>query len=333
MQIIINCLYFISQIKVFLHLLTKNFSHMRIRSLLFAASVIAAFSFAFAQESEAYKPFVKPGKTWRYKLVDDYAWWSEDGKGGPDDLMDISIGQPVQIDSAEWHPVYLRQYSKNPTDSVEPFGYLKEDLDAKIVYWKANEENQYNHNVALNYPASNILYDFDNGATPEFVWLGYPDKGWIEFEGVKYYGFVNQNFDIILVERLGLVDKTDVECKHGTTIFGFPPLPAGAPGYLYIPYIYEVTDGEGNILYQKEMNRPSNSLADERNDAMAIRVTNSQVVFTGIPGRPLEIINMQGMTMWQGQTDSAGRAISTPLPKGCYVVKHGTHATKVIVNQ
>lgn len=279
--------------------------------------------------AERYKPFVETGKTWRYKLSDDYCWTSEDGKKCPDDQMEISIG-PSMADAEEWHPLYLRQQSVNPEEDIEPYGYVREDLSSKKVYWKANENVPYEFSIALNQPCYNILYDFGDANNPETVWpvVG-AAEGWFEAEGARYNGFMLER--LVLAERIGLVEKLETKNYEGSTILGVPELPAGGPGYLFIPYIYEITDGEGNILYQKPQNRPSASLDDKLRDAMAISVAAGRVSFSGEAGIPLEITNMQGIAVWSGSTDAAGHALSASLARGAYVVKHGTGATKVLV--
>lgn len=204
--------------------------------------------------SENYHPFVEEGKCWKYRCT-DIGWI---GERNPDYGAYYKIEGCTMIDGMEYFN--LNEY--NDRDGEMTFhatlAYIREDVAAKQIHIVACEALSY------LYPESDtILYDFNeptnSGVLVDCIYnQEYDDYRFEAFDGSIRNGFAYPDSRLMITEGFGLLplakNCNDSYDGFAGDIFGLSPIPAGF-GSVIVPYLYEITSGDGTVLYVHEPDR------------------------------------------------------------------------------
>lgn len=300
-----------------------------------------------APRQSAYAPFVEEGKMWKYVLRNggiphvDY----------PDACMIIRIGNAVEIDGVEYHA--LNQYigdCENP-DEETLLGYLREDVEAGQVLFRIPDSFnswQFDRPFAMYELGEEvILYDFRNPADmrdhqniEENLWNADERHEFKALDGsmrsAAYY-----DSRLMIVEGLGWL-QIAAECApdvigYGYTgdIFGESVVRASAAPH-YLPYLYEIRDGVGTVLFSQESNRFMASVDDViEGDGCRIVHSGTRITVTCAMAAIGEISVVSAGGTVVRRFNIASHEFTFDMEgymPGTYIVKAGTGTVKIVVN-
>lgn len=196
--------------------------------------------------AESYTPMLEVGKEWKYTL-----WHNAVYRPKVDDRQfSLKVEKCDEIDGRKYY--YIGYYMDGEkVDGGFGYGsetYLWEDVEARRVYAAYFTEDGGVRNQ--------LFYDFGNPADREASMCvddaEVRETDYVRFDGTTVHAFqCGDGGRYMLVEGIGFVSSPDYETDPATHCFGNlltgPTL--GPSGDAVLDKIYEVVDGDGNIIY------------------------------------------------------------------------------------
>ena len=320
--------------------------------LLLLILAITTVSAAFAdtptsQPDEEYYPFVEQGKTWKYTqrsfrtsdpdidIPDDYLW-------------EYRIEDAVEIDGQQWHKLnWYRENRKGEMVFQETRAYLLEDIPDKKVWakFRANSNDE-----------TYLLYDFANGKGL-YSWDlfgGYDCIQTIDtehvFEGADgakrnsvVIGLPYEDRELMVSQGLGLLIM-ESKCNEqnygyadlGITIFNLSMMVNNGMFGPSIPWLYEITAGDGTVLYTHDAYRRQTTDGVDATPADKVEmVLEGKLIKISAPaaiGRVM-VFDASGCVIRDFDLSQSTFTIDTTgyMP-GLYIVKAGSETLKVTIN-
>lgn len=251
---------------------------------------------ATAADRLPYRPLVVEGNTWRYNEL--YLYWVHDK---PDLDWSLKIEGDTIIDGKQYKKVYAYTNRADTPDLGIAYAFIREDCEARKVYGLGNEEFLLREKLRQNWFPSGeyLLYDFDKPENSEW-WEGYSRDKKVKESITSVNGndlrvFELENTNCRIIEGVGgIIDwASDLFCIDAAV--------ASSQGYC--PFLYEVTDAEGNIIYEIEENRPKGGV--------------DNVSVDDADGAP-EYFNLQGVK------------VNNPRSGEIYIKHEGNSTTKIV---
>lgn len=261
-------------------------------------------------ENNDYRPMLEVGKEWRYTLH-DCAVFTDDFE--PDLKRIYRIDGIENVNGKDFYIMNTYTGDAQTPDGNTPYGYFREDIAEKKVYFLDN----FDYDAApmetwllmKRYQKEEyLLYDFIGGESQCVanelnvcgnVYPGFRYESESIDDSYPRYGFF---------EGLGLVgypdEKNGVMGSGMYDILGFCRVPMGESAR-YFPFLYEIADGDGTILYQNDLNRPASLEIATENPAIS---------------EPAEYFTLQGV-----------KVSGEPATAGIYLRKAGNAVSKVLV--
>lgn len=311
-----------------------------------------------------YRPMLEEGKTWKYSLVD---WttiiYPTHQPGRQTEYLRETKLEGYETINGETYMKLVVYYdgSDTPAES-NPLYYLREDTETGRVYFYPHllfspEDGVYDYfgdpisweNETIQRWAyeewcldnAGLLYDFNatdgrnfsNYETQNESYITLPDgehRCLLVGRGSMHYGNV--------IEGIGFTsDSPSIGIKNGSSILGisrscFPT----TPDSYYDSYLYEVVNGDGEVIYTDENYRPGWWMGLEGlKVAMAdakVSVTADGIAITGAPAAEACLYDMQGRVLSRGITEGGSLTIATAgLSAGVYVLRLGSQTYKVAI--
>lgn len=279
-------------------------------------------------EAVAYRPMLELGKEWRYNIKDIGYY----GEPHPDREMFIKVEEKIEHDGKEYYR--MAEYEDGEQYDVTDLPiYWWEDVDNRRIWgrFSIDDENEF------------LLYDFVN-----------PADGWYsntfgeEYEEDTYFFEAfdgmhrargTKNKYVALVEGFGVIGY-GMRCNDpetpwywclGDVLAG--PI-GGCAGNCILPILYEIVNGDGEVVYSLDVARPSSSVCSIASDSkVSIRVTDGSVeVESGNEIGRMTVVSASGITVFSGEINDRQFTYRTSeLAAGVYMVHAGNETKKFIV--
>lgn len=249
---------------------------------------------------EDYVPMLELGKEWRYTVHDCRSFtdvWNDDYE------FKYRVDGTTEIDGKEYF--IINEYADCPYEEerMRLYGYMREDLEAKEVYWRRNPEAGYGHigfwheGYAVDdreHENENLLYAFGNYDDGHIL---RPDRTYghernlvyseIEANDGKHRGYMQEGDELFgCFEGIGLVQRPETIkfMSYGQVIdlFGFYPVTTG--GGAISPFLYAVVAPDGTEIFSIDKHRPGAGLEK-------VEASNAEEA-------PAEYYNLQGMRIF-----------------------------------
>lgn len=281
---------------------------------------------AKAKSIHEYRPLVEEGKAWmyNYKVIKNYT-----GKDVEDEDLMLKLEGTKEINGKEY--VALNFYSNGALKAT--VAYLYEDVESRKVYVKRNDDNWHILDRYWFQPFEGLLYDFNNPEM-DIIPRYYEGRAAVKVEsnGNSYWGWMCDDplFPIAAVEGLGLIPYSDD--ISNTRIYDITPTLLGYTDHLtggelnVYPYIYKITDKEGNVLFELKENEFSSQRAFA-NDKLSARVEGRTISVDNPSSIQVTITDAAGIRLRQ----SSETNISLDAAPGIYIISGGSHTSKLIV--
>lgn len=296
-------------------------------------------------QQQDYSPFVEEGKTWKYILrnagVPDEEF--------PERNMILKIEDKIEKDGIEYFK--LNQYIGDET-TLEQEGtvcYLREDMETRQVWCLFTDEcstSELERPTTYGHPDGDILYDFKN---PDNMAYSYGEnEAWKpeshEFkcmDGSLRKAIDYERNDMMIAEGLGWLEVSQ-ECNPDIKDSGKPGDIFGESMYRtsaaprYWPYLYEIADGDGTVLYSREVNHYNAGIGNvATGSGCRIAQNGTTVTVTNEAGTvgEVSVVSVSGTVVRSFNIDSHEFAFNMEgyMP-GTYIVKAGTETLKIAVN-
>lgn len=280
-----------------------------------------------------YTPLLEVGKEWKYTIFHWPVWKPK----AEDQEYSIKITDCVEIDGEKWYS-YKEYYNSNEDDY---FGsqdvWLTEDIANKKVY-----------SLYKNYMDTYdkiLIYDFND---PQKTW-GVDNNLSLIIEPIYYeaycYGDKEYNSYVLgsdsnslrQVEGIGMVPGPDAESNpywHNPGWLLYPCLPMVTSDN-YLPIVYEVVNGDGEVIYSLDTARPGYLTSAEAlsADIENITITDMSVEISGSNALgSVRIFNTLGNVVKNvSVTDTHCSIPTADFTPGVYVVQTANNCKKFTV--
>lgn len=257
-----------------------------LRSTLLCAVLSAgAYDVTAAENGKAegeYVPMLEVGKEWRYTVHDCRSFtdvWNDDYE------FKFRVDGKTEIDGKEYF--VINEYAECPyeEDTMRPYGYMREDLDTKTVFWRVSTEWPYRH---IGFPQSAdwfdrgkeyLIYSFDNYDLNQII---HPVKTYghernliyteIEANDGIHRGYMLEGDEEFgCFEGIGLImrpEKTECMWYYGICdLTGFYSLTWG--GGEISPFLYAVVAPDGTEIFSNDKHRSGAGLESVSADGSA----------------------------------------------------------------
>ena len=269
-----------------------------------------------------YLPLLEDGKSWWYNYRVDKNLIGADVH---DRNLTFKLEGKKEIDGKEYH--ILNFYVDGVFDAIA--AYLYEDIENKQIY--VIRENHDPEIICEHWFAvwDGLLYDFNDPDMPILTY--YSDNkipAEIEVNGNTYYGwkYDDEFFSLAAVEGLGLIYSNDKKHYLNPTLLGFVDQIAGGTLNIY-PYLYKITDKDGNVLYEIKENEFSSLQTSSIDNKISARTEGKTILIDNPFATQVTVTNGAGMQIYQS-SDTNIRIEASP---GLYMVIGDHNATKLIV--
>lgn len=329
-------------------ILIRNYHKMKnVIPLLILCFVCSQQLFGVANHSVAatvpYSPLLEAGKIWKYNMhyIKRFAP-KEDGTP----YRQI-LGSPLVKDGIALFPLYYAEGDNAPdTDNCV---YLWEDCEAKKVYQVSEMPKDAREEIIA---ASELIYDFADPLNSEARVNGSMPP-WIESLEKTSYTTLDDECRISwscgeteyyrLTEGIGFMetkwqegDEGKRQLLHCDLLWGWPE---AVTGDSYAPALYEVTDGEGNIIYSLPeavpgyFNGTVDGLDAVESDLSNITVYSDHIAInSGKVVGEVEIVSASGTVIRKQYIPAGSSEIAIgDLSGGIYVLRAGADARKFAV--
>lgn len=287
----------------------------------FGTLMLCCVSLYGAARGADYQPMLELGKEWRYTVHDCRRFtdvWYDDFE------FKYRVDGVTEIDGKEYY--IINEYADCPyeDDKMRLYGYMREDLEAREVYWRPVTESWYRH-IGFNHEGEhapdrehdgeNLLYAFGNYDDGHII---RPETGYgherklvyaeIEANDGIHRGYMLEGDELYgCFEGLGLVRRPEtVECMgYGdiSDLFGFYPATTG--GGEISPFLYAVVAPDGTEIFSIDKHRPGAGIDGVGAD--------------GAREQAPEYYNLQGMR------------VANPAPGTVCLRRQGASVTKVVI--
>lgn len=279
----------------------------------------------------SYTPLLELGKEWKYTL-----WHNAVYRPKMEDReYSLRCEKCEEIDGREYYHVGFYMDGKKVDDD---FGYgcetwLWEDIDSHRVYSATFSDEGVR---------SKLLYDFDNPANSEAEMRvdsrGLEDMAYIRADGESVHAFkCGDSGRYLLAEGIGFISSGEFESDPYAHCFGNlltgPTL--GPSGDAVIDKIYEVVDGNGDIIYSLPGAYPgvNAGIGSILSADVRISVAEGHVDVEGVsPIGDVTVYSTVGAVVLHDMVDTTEYVIDTTrFSPGVYVVRAGTQLCKFTV--
>ncbi len=300
---------------------------------LFSASIHHKVEFTSDVMSEAipYTPLLEVGKEWKYNIFHWDVWKPH----AEDKECSIKITDCVEIDGEKY---YSLEESYNSYDgSYEGDSYdfdniwLTEDIENKKVYLVSHETFR-----------KELIYDFANPLNTSHLWNIVNLNSKPEYEiynyGDKQFNSYILGEDSIVrqIEGIGIVHGPTVEpypYRHNPGNILFPNMSIATD--ITLPKVYEVVNGDGEVIYSLDSARPGylTSVEAVSADRETITITETSVEIAGDAAiGSVRVYNTMGSTVRSLNVSDTHCSIpTTDLAPGVYVVQTPNSTRKFVV--
>lgn len=309
-----------------------------------------------------YRPLLEQGKTWKYSLVD----WTTiffptfNPENQTEHLRETRL-EGYETIEGETYMKLVVYYDGSDTPAEEnPLYYLREDTETGRIYfyphvwispdegelfydgisWEAGHNQQWIYDEwCLGSPG--LLYDFAATDGHNFSVYETTDESYVILpDGEHRCLLVSRGSANVgsVIEGIGLTSE-EIDCgvRAGSSILGISMSGRlSYPDSYYDSYLYEVVNGDGEVIYTNDSYRPGwwqgeVSLTDIMTEAR-VSVTTDGIAITGAPDAEAGLYDMQGRLLSGGHTRNGCLTISTSgMPAGVYVLRIGSQTHKVAI--
>ena len=272
-----------------------------------------------------YTPMLEVGKEWRYTQR-DYAIYKPQS---PDRSSILKIVDKLDFEGKE---LFLMQsfWDGSLTPEQDSDVYLWEDKENRKVWWMVNfEKPSARFNICLY-----DFNDFNEGDVTRNLFLGDVTECLYESKYGSYQAWSDTYGCYKLVEGLGVVGTASAQdfCTTYGDIFTF--MGTGCPGDCgYLPLLYEIADGEGNIIYSLDSARPGASVEAPGFTETAITVSDCGLEVISVKEiGDVMIVSATGATVFNGYVaDTRFVFMTDHLLPGVYILHTNGNTRKFIV--
>lgn len=281
-----------------------------------------------------YTPLLGSGKEWRYNLYNFAVYLPKK----EDKQCVLKVEDVMEVDGKQLYS--LAMYDENGVKIDDESGYLWEDNENRKVY-----KCYFEHDGRVS---TNLVYDFAdplNNFSVKSLLAGDIEALWSEYstldgEAHNRYHFKNQRHSgeeaFQLVEGLGYITSEEYEKDPysqcvGTLLTGAIGLAAGD---CTLPKLYEVVNGDGEVIYSLQAARPGYTSLDVTGaENENVVIDGNSIMISGIePIGKVSIFNPVGVLVKEENiSGTAGEVSVTDLATGVYVVRTAKISRKFVV--
>lgn len=295
-----------------------------------------------------YKPMLEQGKTWKYSLVDLakllYPTWEPDRP--TEHIRETRLEGYETIDGETYMKMIVYYEGSDTPAENNPMYYLREDTETGKIYFRPNYDfcdglSWENYMIqSWTYEDwcldnTGLLYDFNRTDGRNFSYFETIYESSVMLPDGEHRCLVLDmgSYDKgSVIEGIGFTSETRGCSILGKSLCAY----AATPDSYYRSYLYEVVNGDGQVIYTDESYRPGwwkgeDSLKDIMAEAK-VNVTADGIAITGAPDAEAGLYDMQGRLLGGGHTRNGCLSISTSgMPAGVYVLRIGSQTHKIAI--
>jgi|GEM_PF-5925712 hypothetical protein len=296
--------------------------------------------------SDDYYPFVEQGKTWKYTqrsfrtsdpdidIPDDYLW-------------EYRIEDAVEIDGQQWHKLnWYRENRKGELVFQETRAYLLEDIPDKKVWAKFRATSNAKPYLLYDFSTGKGLYSWNICGDCDCVQTIDTKHIFKAANGTKLNSVIirlpDEEREFMVTQGLGFLMK-ESECNEedygyadlGITILSLHMMVTSSLPGTTIPWLYEITAGDGTVLYTHDAYRRQTTDGVDATPADKVEmVLEGKQIKLSAPaaiGRVM-VFDASGYMIRDFDLSQSTFTIDTTgyMP-GLYIVKAGSETLKVTV--
>ena len=288
------------------------------------------------QESDGYRPMFEVGKTWVYRLVDK-SW------GKPDTREDmwrvLKVDGVTEIDGKEYFVVNAYTDGAATPDCDAPYGYFREDVDSREVFYVRDERYIPDpigiHEIpGIMAGEERLLYRFCKPVVLGCVTYDSEPDDYINVNDGKHRG-VGADGPCGVFEGVGaiMMNNGEFSVGRGCDIFG-PTMMVSGDGQGYVPLLYSVNSPDGSEILRIDGNGMGriDTLEQYRCDIVVAKEGGVVRIKGGKTLGHISVIDLQGVEIYSCFVGEAECTIPLQyLSKGVNIVKIEQSVYKVVI--
>lgn len=298
--------------------------------------------------SDSYKPLLEEGKTWKYSLVN----WV--GIDYPDYPLEMPVERLRETRLEGYETIGDETYMKlnvyydgeSTPETGKTMYYLKEDTETGLVTMLPNYDFfdlaswEIGPNQRLLYDQMpGYLYNFKSDDDRHFYRYKTISETKVSCHDGEHKCYIvdrgyDDNTNWYVIEGIGLVSDSE---RHGCSILGesFSGFPS-TPDSFYDSYLYEVVNGDGEVIYTNDSRRPGWVYdTDGINDSPVkpnITISTEGILIESISGVEVKLIDAMGRIVSECLTANGITNIHiSGVSSGIYILKVGAETLKFVI--